>query len=103
MKKITFLFIFLIFISDVSADDCDCSNYPFRPNPPCYGICVAKLVTQKNADLTTVKNIDPGVSVGIKVLSEGSDHINIDYVKIKGKEDLERAALKKLNSKYQDQ
>jgi hypothetical protein len=98
MNKVVPSILLLLAASSVLAAECDCSNYPFKPNPPCYGICVAKLSSKKDIDLSTVKNIDPGVSVGIKVLSESKDRNATDFANIKEKSDLERAALKSLNS-----
>lgn len=93
----------------VSAKECNCSIYPFEPNPPCFRICVKTLSLDTNKDLSTVKNIDPGVAVGIKVLSEsespeatiskGTNVKHINFNKINGKADLEREALKLLNTK----
>ena len=45
-----------------SSTECDCSIYPFKPNPPCYGHCVGKLSSQKNVDLSTVKGKNVKVS-----------------------------------------
>lgn len=98
MNKVLLSLLFLFSAAGVSATECDCSNYPFQPNPPCYGICVEQLSSQKNIDLTDVKNIDPGVSVGIKVLSESQNLDAIDFKSIKGKADLEREALNSMNS-----
>lgn len=77
------------------AAECDCTTYPFRPNPPCYGQCVERLSAKPGGRFSNVRNIDPGVSVGIRVLSEG-DRSSIDFKGISGKADLERAALKSL-------
>ena len=98
MKRIVPLVLLLLLSSSsVLAVECDCTIYPFKPNPPCYSACVAKLSSQKNIDLSAVKNIDPGVAVGIKVLSESKERYVIDFKSIEGKPDLEREALKSLN------
>lgn len=99
MNKFVLSLMLLLAAANVSAAECDCSKYPFKPNPPCYGLCVAKLSSQRDIDLSTVKNIDPGVFVGIKVLSESKSRVDTDFKSIKGKADLERAALKSLTSK----
>ena len=75
------------------AVECDCTKYPFKPNPPCYGKCVAKFTTNTHMDITKVKNINPGVSLSIKVLSANKNHKVINFNSIKNKEDLEREAL----------
>lgn len=81
-----------------SAADCDCTSYPFKPNPPCYSVCVANLSSNKNNDLSAVKKLDPGVAVGIKVLSESKTRASINFKHINGKSDLEREALKSLDN-----
>ena len=46
-----------------------------------------------------VKDIDPGVSIGIKVLGSRTDRSEIDFAKILGKKDLEGVALKSIQNK----
>lgn len=75
-----------------SAAVCDCTSYPFKPNPPCFGSCVGKLASARNPDLSSVKGLDPGVSVGIRVLAANPKKNTIDFSSISGKSDLERAA-----------
>lgn len=77
---------------------CDCTSYPFRPNPPCFGACVGKLASSPNPDLSTVKGLDPGVSVSIRVLAAYPKKQSIDFSSIRGKSDLEQAADKSLRS-----
>jgi hypothetical protein len=83
------------------AQDCDCTAYPFKPNPPCFGQCVAKLSAKPPAESGNVANIDPGVSVGIRVLSESKNKSTIDFKSMQGKPDLEKAALKALERRDQ--
>jgi hypothetical protein len=109
MKTIITASLLSLFAATVSAKECNCSTYPFTPNPPCFRICVKALSLDTNADLSTVKNIDPGVAIGIKVLSEGErqettitkgmDMKHINFSNINEKADLEREALKLLNTK----
>lgn len=75
---------------------CDCTSYPFKPNPPCYGSCVGKLARSPNPDLSSVKGLDPGVSVSIKVLAANPKKETIDFSSITGKSALERAADRSL-------
>ncbi|MCK4587295.1 MAG: hypothetical protein KAU29_08130 [Gammaproteobacteria bacterium] len=79
---------------NANAVECDCTKYPFKPNPPCYGKCVAKFTSNGRMDITKVKNIDPGVSIGIKVLSAQEDYKNINFNNISNKTDLEREVLR---------
>ncbi len=77
-----------------SGPQCDCTSYPFKPNPPCFSVCVAKIAKSKQGgDLLKVKNIDPGVFVALDVLSKSKDLERIDFSSINKKSDLERAAL----------
>lgn len=89
--KIIVSMLLLYFTTSVSATECDCSIYPFKPNPPCYSMCVAKLSSKTNIDLSSVKNIDPEVSAAITVLSESKDRNNIKFEKINDKAELKRA------------
>lgn len=75
---------------------CDCTSYPFKPNPPCFGSCVGKLTSTRSPDLSAVKGLDPGVSVSIKVLAANPKKEAIDFSKMRGKFDLEQAADKSL-------
>jgi len=54
-------------------------------------MCVAKLSSKTNIDLSSVKNIDPEVSAAITVLSESKDRNNIKFEKINDKAELKRA------------
>lgn len=87
--------VFIIIFAPINAYavECDCTKYPFKPNPPCYGMCIAKFTSNTHMDITKVKNIDPGVSLGIKVLSATKNHKVINFDAIKNKADLEREAL----------
>ena len=73
---------------------CDCSSYPFTPNPPCYGQCVGKFVKVSNPDLSSVKDLDPGVAVSLKVLAASPNRSQFDFSKFIGKQELELAAQK---------
>lgn len=71
---------------------CDCTSYPFKPNPPCFGACVGKLASSPSPDLSGVKGLDPGVSVSIRVLAAYPKKQALDFSNIQGKSDLEQAA-----------
>lgn len=96
MKRLIVPLVVLISTTVLAEDNCDCTMYPFKPNPPCYGQCVKHLSAEKNVDLSKVKNIDAGVSVGIKVLAENPKRSNTDFESIRGKPDLEKAALESM-------
>jgi hypothetical protein len=76
----------------VDVVSCDCTSYPFKPNPPCFGSCVGKLASAPHSDLTSVKGLDPGVAVSIKVLAANPQKATIDFTQMRGKSDLEQAA-----------
>lgn len=79
-----------------SAPSCDCTSYPFKPNPPCFGSCVGKLSSTPNPDLTGVKGLDPGVAVNIRVLAANPKRQTVDFSNITGKPELEIATDKSL-------
>jgi hypothetical protein len=84
--------------SATTAQGCDCTTYPFKPNPPCFGECVAKLSAKPVSGADRTKNIDPGVSVGIRVLSQSKERDSVDFESIRGKKDLEREVLKSMKA-----
>jgi len=45
MKSIGLTILFIFIIGGVSkAQNCDCTIYPFKPDPPCYEKCTAKIL-----------------------------------------------------------
>lgn len=96
MRKAIIPLLALLSTSALAEEECDCTTYPFKPNPPCYGRCVEALSAKTDTDLSKVKNLDAGVSVGIKVLADSPERSDIDFESIRGKRDLERAALESL-------
>jgi len=94
MRAIIILFALLSCSYLVYAEECDCYTYPFKPNPPCYGICIANLSAKTQSETVSVKNIDPDVSKYINDLSRSTNRSSIDFNSIRGKSDLEQAAYK---------
>lgn len=99
MRTIIFYLLITFSTAAVSATECDCSNYPFQPNPPCYGICIDKLSSAGHIDTQMVTGIDPGVAVGINVISESKFRDKNILLVIKGKKGLEREALRLMSAK----
>lgn len=82
-----------------AAQTCDCTKYPFTPNPPCFNTCVVQLSAKPPREAgSAVQNIDPGVYVGIRILSENRGRSKIDFARIKDKQSLESAAAESLKS-----
>ena len=79
-----------------SVSVCDCTSYPFKPNPPCFGSCVGKLSSTRNPDLSGVKGLDAGVAVNIRVLAANPKRQAIDFSNITKKSELEIATDKSL-------
>ena len=99
MRPLSLILLSFGFLDAVAAQTCDCSNYPFKPNPPCYGKCVARLSESKDTDLSKVKDLDPGVSVSIKILSAKNNRSEVDFSNIKDKRQLEVVTLKSIENK----
>ena len=58
MRFYMFLFVIALASSRFSAD-CDCTIFPFEPDPPCFDVCTAKhLAIAAAEDLTTIARID---------------------------------------------
>jgi hypothetical protein len=98
MKTLALIFLTTLLPAAQADSDCDCTTYPFKPNPPCYSLCVAKLSAQKDGDLSKIKGMDAGAALSIKVLSSRQDRSEIDFSQIQGKKDLENAALKSIEN-----
>jgi hypothetical protein len=89
------LVIFATFkLSAALAAECDCTTYPFRPNPPCYGRCVEVLSGSDGASVSSVKGIDPEVAQHIRTISKSPRRNAIDFERIRTIHDLEQAAVK---------
>ena len=97
--KVLLFTISLLTANSTCAQACDCSSYPFKPNPPCYGKCVAKLSESKDTDLTRIRDLDPGVSLSIRVLAAKESRSEIDFSRINDKRQLEAATLKSIEDK----
>lgn len=54
--------------SIASAAECNCTEYPFKPNPPCYSKCVKTIVKDKTIPLSSIKDLDPAVAEQIESL-----------------------------------
>lgn len=88
--------------AQLPAQKCDCKSYPFLPEPPCYGKCVAILSSTRNPDLSSIKGIDTEVANSIKAIAADQQRRNaIDFSRIGGKSDLQQTvnAIKDKNSK----
>ena len=79
---------------------CDCTTYPFSPNPPCYGQCVSKLAAEGDGAIASVKNLDPGVKLSIQVLARSKSNNKTDWTAIRQKSDLEQAAQKVFSTDF---
>lgn len=92
-------FIICLWVSSAGlASDCDCTNYPFKPNPPCYGKCVA-LLSKKDVDLSSIKGMDANISRSIKALSSRPDRSAINFSSIQGQQDLEEVLRRPVKQK----
>lgn len=83
----------------VHAQSCTCLEFPFTPEPPCNSICLKKLTSSPEPDLSKVKSLDPGVALSIKVIAKNPDAAKIDFGQFKTKSDLENFALKSVEQK----
>ena len=54
---------FLTFTSPSIAADCDCTIFPFKPDPPCFNICTAKYLAVATAsELEKIAGIDTNIA-----------------------------------------
>ena len=62
MRWIVAMF-FLTFTSPSIAADCDCTIFPFKPDPPCFDVCTAKhLAVATASELMTIAGIDSNIA-----------------------------------------
>ena len=55
--------VLLSFTSPGIAADCDCTIFPFKPDPPCFDICTAKhLAVATASELKTIAGIDSNIA-----------------------------------------
>ena len=92
-------FVICLWVSSAGlASDCDCTIYPFKPNPPCYGKCVA-IVSKQDVDLSSIKGMDANISRSIKALSLRPDRSAISFSSIQGQNDLEEVLRRPVKQK----
>lgn len=75
---------------------CNCLEYPFRPDPPCSQQCFKVLVDSDADGIAGVRDLDPGVAVHLRILRTRKDKSEIDFSSLKSKRDLESFSLKSL-------
>lgn len=90
MKAILALLPLCLTILPASAYACDCTKYPFMPNPPCYSACVARLYRSDISVTRGVTNIDPDVVTAVQAMQKQGIS-NVDFGAIGDKEALEKA------------
>jgi hypothetical protein len=63
--------VLLSFTSPSIAADCDCTIFPFKPDPPCFDICTAKhLAVATTSELETIAGIDSNIAQIISSIPE---------------------------------
>lgn len=58
----------LLLVISASSATCECTKYPFEPNPPCFQVCLKKIYTDSSFRLESVKDLDPKVRTNIERL-----------------------------------
>ena len=62
IRLVMFIFILSI-VSPLWAVDCDCTIYPFKPDPPCVDECIAQSLAVANAEeLENIAGLDPQIA-----------------------------------------
>ena len=55
----------------IAEEDCDCYDFPFRPEPPCFQLCYVPTAARASAAiLESVLGLDPDLAQKISTLSE---------------------------------
>lgn len=71
MRKLFFVLVLLSQVAALPAEECDCTIYPFSPDPPCFDECVASLLAiASEEDLLEFLKLDKDVAERIKELDE---------------------------------
>ena len=45
LRLLSVFILVLLFVTVGNAQECDCTIYPYRPDPPCFSICTAGLIS----------------------------------------------------------
>lgn len=72
MKNII-LIIILVFMSaqTIMAEDCNCTIFPFKPDPPCFNVCAARLIDKAAVEeLEFIVGLDKDVAQRIVSFAE---------------------------------
>jgi hypothetical protein len=82
MKSLLGIIIALMLPLVAVATECDCTITPFKPNPPCFATCTAKLVSEANfKQLTKIFRVPEVVSQKIMELPNRSNATTLDAYK----------------------
>lgn len=64
--------VFLQLVGEATAAQCDCTIYPFKPDPPCVQQCSAKFLSMADySSLVTVLKLSPEVAQGVAAIPLG--------------------------------
>jgi len=92
MKYLLTLTVAFFASQSAIAQQCYCEKYPFKPEG-CFAECVKNLMVKSSSDIDRVQNLDPGVSVSLRILSQNHSADKPEMSFVKDKADLENAAL----------
>lgn len=90
MRKIELAILFILAIVGISkGQKCDCTIYPFKPNPPCYDKCTANILATANKDeLELIVGLDGDLAKRIVKLDRTGELDSLqNYSKVLTKED----------------
>ena len=61
------------------AQDCDCKITPYKPNPPCFKICVMKMLLESSKEkLQSTVKLSSALSIKVKnILLDKSDSTTV--------------------------
>ena len=50
--------LFVVYSGAFAAEDCDCTIFPFKPNPPCFDVCTAHALSKlRESNIDSVVNL----------------------------------------------
>jgi hypothetical protein len=81
MKSLLSILIIGMLVSP-ALGDCDCKDWPFKPDPPCSEKCFPKLLAQADhRQLTTIFGFPPAMSEKIVAFPDRSKMASLDEYK----------------------
>ncbi|UXI70321.1 hypothetical protein [Tahibacter amnicola] len=92
MPRMILLFLAILVTPISNSQDCNCTDYPFEPNPPCFKVCAERI--SRNQNLSFNPALDKTVENAFRTIHEASKTQHIDFESITNEWQLKDTAEK---------